>query len=201
MKEMWNQRYAAEEFVYGTEPNLFFKQELDKRVPGRILLPAEGEGRNAVYAAWLGWDVWAFDQSAEGQKKAYKLAAERNTSIRYDLCDIGDCSYPEAFFDVIALIFVHTPASVRQAFHRDLLRFLKPGGALILEGFSKEQLKYDSGGPREESMLFSVEELRTDFEPAILRELDRHLVQVDEGLHHRGDASVVRLIAVKRSGE
>ena len=85
MKDFWNQRYAEEEYAYGTEPNAFFKAQLDQRTPGRLLLPAEGEGRNAVYAAKKGWEVVAFDQSDAGQKKALKLAKETLVKFRLNL--------------------------------------------------------------------------------------------------------------------
>jgi 2-polyprenyl-3-methyl-5-hydroxy-6-metoxy-1,4-benzoquinol methylase len=198
MKSMWNQRYAAQEYVYGTEPNGFFRQELDKLEPGRILLPAEGEGRNAVYAAGCGWDVQAFDHSEEGRRKALRLASERKVTILYDLCDIESADYPEASFDVVALIFVHLPSEKRKAVLRRLTKFLKPGGTLILEGFSKEQLQFASGGPKDEDMLFSVAELEDDFADLMIMEISRHLLTIDEGSHHRGDASVVRLVARKQ---
>lgn len=198
MKSMWNQRYAAQEYVYGTEPNEFFRQELDKLEPGRILLPAEGEGRNAVYAAGCGWDVHAFDHSEEGQRKALRLASERKVTIRYDLYDFESADYPEAFFDVVALIFVHLPGEKRKAFFHRLIKFLKPGGTMILEGFSKEQLQFGSGGPKDEDMLFSVAELEDDFADLKIMEISKQLLTIDEGDHHRGDASVVRLVARKQ---
>ena len=83
MKDFWNQRYAEEEYAYGTEPNAFFKAQLDQRTPGRLLLPAEGEGRNAVYAALKGWDVVAFDQSESGKTKAMKLAHQAGVAVSY----------------------------------------------------------------------------------------------------------------------
>ena len=103
-KEMWDQRYAESEYVYGINPNEFFKQELDKLVPGKILLPAEGEGRNAVYAAEKGWVVSAFDQSEEGRKKSMLLAADRKVTIDYHIRDLETHDYPVDHFDAIALV-------------------------------------------------------------------------------------------------
>ena len=56
MKEFWDTRYAEIDFAYGKTPNTFFKDSIDKLTPGKLLLPADGEGRNAVYAATKGWD-------------------------------------------------------------------------------------------------------------------------------------------------
>ena len=192
---MWDQRYAETEYVYGTAPNDFFKQELDKLSPGRILLPAEGEGRNAVYAAERGWDVRAFDQSEEGRKKALKLAAERNVKIDYQLHDLEAIEFPENYFDAVALVFVHSPAVKRQLFHRNLARFLRPGGTLILVGFEKGQLQHDSGGPKDESMLFSAEELKEDFRDLKIVSAGQLETDISEGAFHSGTASVIRLVA------
>jgi len=196
-KEMWDQRYADEEYVYGTTPNEFFKQELDKLAPGKILIPAEGEGRNAVYAAENGWDVWAFDQSEEGMKKALRLASRRNVTIEYHLQDFETIECPDNYYDAIALVFVHSHQLKRQAIHRNLIRFLKPGGTLILIGYSKEQLHYGSGGPKEESMLFSLDEVKDDFSRLNIISLVKLETQMDEGNFHRGKASVIQLVVAK----
>jgi 2-polyprenyl-3-methyl-5-hydroxy-6-metoxy-1,4-benzoquinol methylase len=196
-KEMWDRRYADSEYVYETNPNEFFKQEIDKLVPGKILLPAEGEGRNAVYAAEKGWIVSAFDQSDEGRKKALHLATDRGVTIEYQIRNLETIGYPENHFDAIALVFVHTPGLKRQQIHRTLIRFLKPGGMVILTGFSKEQLQFSSGGPREESMLFSQQELKDDFSDLDVRSIEISVREVEEGDFHRGKASVIQMVAVK----
>ncbi|MBC7125591.1 MAG: class I SAM-dependent methyltransferase, partial [Bacteroidales bacterium] len=158
IKNKWDERYAQKEYVYGKKPNEFFKQELAKHKPGKILLPAEGEGRNAVYAAKLGWEVYAFDSSSEAIKKAQQLASENNVEIHYTLSSFEEVDYPDDFFDLIGLFYAHTLS--RSDNHKKLIRFLKPKGAIILEGFSKEQIHYNSGGPRKIEMLFSEEELQ-----------------------------------------
>lgn len=197
-KNMWDDRYSEPEYVYGTNPNEFFKQELDKLSPATILLPAEGEGRNAVYAAEHGWKVTAFDQSEEGMTKALRLATLRNVTIDYQLHDLATTEYPEGHFDVIALVFVHTPPQMRQTLHRKLMGFLKPGGTLILTGFSKEQLQFSSGGPKDATMLFSPDELREDFEDLLITSLQQQEVVIEEGEYHKGRASVVKMVGVLR---
>lgn len=197
MMNFWDERYAAEEYAYGTEPNLFFKQELETLKPGKILLPGEGEGRNAVYAARQGWQVLAFDSSAEGKKKAEKLAGCHQVSINYVIQNYDEIELPGSEFDCLALIYTHMPAAKRRECHRKLAASLKPGGTLILEGFSKEQIHNDTGGPRDEAMLFSEAELEADFSEfskLSIRQLD---LDIREGLYHNGKASVVQLVAVK----
>ncbi|MDR3653646.1 MAG: class I SAM-dependent methyltransferase [Paludibacter sp.] len=195
MTEIWNQRYAQEEFVYGLKPNEFYKEQLLKLKPGKILFPAEGEGRNAIFAALNGWDVVAFDSSSEAKKKAEKLAIENDVEIKYLISSMEEVEFEENSFDAIVLIFAHTEN--REENHRKLIRFLKPGGTLILEGFSKNQLSNNSGGPRNLAMLFSKDELETDFaglKNVIISELDTKL---EEGFLHNGNASVIRIVATK----
>ena len=194
---MWDRRYAESEYVYGTNPNEFFKQELDKLVPGKILLPAEGEGRNAVYAAEKGWIVSAFDQSEEGRKKALRLAASRDVTIDYQIRDLEALDYTPGYFDAIALVFVHTSSLKRKVIHQNLIKFLKPGGTLILIGYSKEQLQYNSGGPKEESMLFTEIELIEDFSELQINSIEKIETMIQEGDFHHGKASVIQMVAVK----
>ncbi|HNW74186.1 MAG TPA: class I SAM-dependent methyltransferase [Bacteroidales bacterium] len=198
-KEMWDSRYAAEEYVYGKDPNAFFKAEIDKLVPGTLLLPAEGEGRNAVYAAGKHWDVHALDQSVEGRKKAFSLALGAGVTIRYDLADLMSVDLPADHFDAIGLIFVHLPSPGRNPFHIRVSEWLKPGGTLILEGFSKEQIRFTSGGPRDPDMLFSTTDLQKDFSGLEILKLEQLETFHDEGAFHRGNSSVVRMVARKKS--
>lgn len=192
---MWDKRYAQSEYVYGLEPNVFFKETIDKLEPGKILLPAEGEGRNAVYAAVRGWDVVAFDSSVEAQKKALKLAKKNNVQIEYQQATYAQFQYKENTFDAIVLIFAHAPQ--RSQYHRNLLRFLKPGGILILEGFTKEQINKKTGGPQSVELLFSKEELLTDFQSLKNIRLEEKEVFLSEGMFHNGLASVIRLTGIK----
>lgn len=197
MKAFWNERYAAPEYAYGVQPNEYFKQELEKHAPGKLLMPAEGEGRNAVYAATLGWEVTAFDSSISGQTKALQLAEEKQVTIDYQVLDAFEVDFPEDSFDAIGLIYVHLPADFRQTFHRRILSWLKPGGQLILEGFGKEQMHYQSGGPRNPDMLFSVEMLREDFASLKNLEITETLTELREGLYHVGEAAVIRVTGEK----
>lgn len=197
MNEFWEARFGAQEYAYGKNPNAWLQEKLELLDSGKILFPAEGEGRNAVYAAAQGFETYAFDPSIEGKKKALALAKELQVSINYKTCSYQDAYYPENEFDAIVLVFAHMPPSKRREWHRKLTGFLKPGGIIILEGFSKDQLKYGTGGPPDIDMLFSEEELRVDFaglDPSVLL---KKVVSLDEGPFHQGEASVIRAIFKK----
>jgi len=158
---MWNERYAQKNYVYGKEPNQFFKQELDKIHAGSILLPAEGEGRNAVYAAANKWNVVAFDSSKEAYNKAQKLALEKKVHFTFFIDSFEHLIFPDNKFNAIGLFYAHV--SNRRKIHQRLISYLKKGGSIILEAFDKEQINYGTGGPKNIDLLFSVEELKEDF--------------------------------------
>jgi len=197
MKQFWNTRYDEAEYAYGTAPNVFFAQELQKLTPGKLLLPAEGEGRNAVFAAKLGWEVWAFDQSESGQNKALRLAQKEGVKLHYDIASAESVTYPEAHFDALGLVYAHFPPQFRQAWHRRFLAFLKPEGTVLLEGFHKTQLGKPSGGPKDAAMLFSEAELREDFEALSTLEVQKWEGTLHEGKYHEGEASVLQLVGKK----
>jgi len=198
MKEHWDERYASEDYIYGTEPNRWFAGHLRMLKAGRILLPAEGEGRNAVYAAATGWEVHAFDQSTEGQRKALKLAADKGVTIRYTTDTLEEMTGVDGLFDAIALIFVHIHEDQRPTVHRRLASMIRPGGMLILEAFSRKQLGNTSGGPRSEAMLYTAAMLEEDFAGMEITFSEEACIHLDEGPLHLGNAEVVRLLAVKK---
>lgn len=197
MSAFWNQRYAAEEFAYGIEPNLFFKNEIEKLNPGKVLFPAEGEGRNAVYAARLGWEVTAFDTSTEGKRKAELLALKHGVKINYLIAGYDDIYFQPETFDCLVLVYAHLPSEKREEYHRKMVSFVKTGGFVILEGFSQKQVNYNSGGPRDVNMLYTKTAIETDFK--LLSDLNAEEVEIelDEGLYHKGTASVIRLVGKK----
>lgn len=197
MNNFWNDRYSTEEYVYGVEPNKFVKENLDKLSPGEILFPAEGEGRNAVYAAKRDWKVTAFDPSIEGKKKALLLAEKNGVKIDYLIDSYETVSFEEERFDCIVLVFAHMHPLKRREYHQKLAKFLKPGGKLILEGFSKKQIENNSGGPRDIDMLFSEKELAEDFSSLSEVQITETDTNLDEGSFHQGKASVIRLTGTK----
>lgn len=208
MKEFWDERYKQATYVYGTEPNPFFKEQLDaikKKVGGHkpILLPADGEGRNGVYAATQGWEVTAFDLSTEAKHKALRLAREKRVELDYQSGSVDELPFQKDSFDVLALIFAHFPGEVKKRFNQRLATYVKPGGYVIFEAFSKGHLAYsaknpEAGGPKDETILYNTEEVEdhfSDFETLLLREKE---IEMDEGLYHRGKGLVIQFVGRKK---
>jgi SAM-dependent methyltransferase len=194
----WDQKYKREDFLYGHKPNQYFAEKLAQLSnKGTLLLPGEGEGRNALFAAKTDWQVTALDQSEEARNKALAMAQAQNVPLDYYLVDITAADLKDEYFDAIGLIYVHLPEYLRRAWHRILIKALKPGGHLILEGFSKNQLGKASGGPKDLSMLFDLEELKEDFKSLEIIDATEMIVNLEEGTGHSGEASVVRIFARK----
>ncbi len=192
----WDKRYAEEGLAYGDAPNEFLRRELDQLDPGSLLLPAEGEGRNAVWAAVNGWKVHAYDTSTIGRDKALGMARRRGVEIKYELRSVlDDADDIEGGFDAAGLVFLHLPARERRDAHRAVAQCLRPGGVLILEAFSSRQLEQGNGGPRDPELLYDVDDLRVDFSAMNILDLDEHTVELHEGRYHSGAACVIRLIA------
>jgi len=192
MKLMWNKRYASDEYIYGIHPNIFFKENIKDTKPGKILLPGEGEGRNAIYAAHLAWDVYAFDYSSQAKDKAIRLSEKNKVNIRYSVHSMIEAKYERYSFDMLAIIYAHELN--RSKSHKHLLKFIKPGGTVILEAFSKNQLGNNSGGPKDINMLYSISELKEDFAQLDNLDIWEEEIVLTEGMLHKGKASVIRLI-------
>ena len=193
MDDFWDKRYSDSEYAYGEEPNEYFRQKLELLKPGKLLLPAEGEGRNAVYAASKGWEVTAVDSSSEGQSKALNLALKKSVEIKYIVSPLEEFVFPENTFDAVALIYGHFKSDLRKQIHISILKSLKAEGHLIMEVFSKEQLQNPSGGPKNIDMLNSLDEIRSDFEQLKIIELKETTIDLKEGQYHKGEAKVIRL--------
>ncbi|MFB9055689.1 class I SAM-dependent methyltransferase [Mariniflexile ostreae] len=204
MKDMWDNRYRTDDYAYGIAPNVFFKNVLDHyQLKGNILLPAEGEGRNAVYAAKKGLEVTAFDISLEGQKKAFKLCIQEHVKIKYHVGDFFNLDAINHTYDATALIFAHFPPHLLSKYHKKIVELMRPHGMIILEGFSKKHLKLQKenpnvGGPNNIDMLFSKDSIRKDFLNFDIIQLEEKEVELIEGTFHNGLASVIRFIGIKK---
>jgi len=193
MKLFWDQRYAENETVYGWRPNSFFKLFIDMHKPGTLLLPAEGEGRNALYAARKGWQVDAFDFSKIARQKALEKAAMEGVQINYEIRNIEDFTAGKQY-DAVGLIFVHLPPNLRQSFHQEIYKSIKPGGFLVLEAFAKEQIHHESGGPRDEALLYDAPMLCDDFKFLHVLNCQQKNLHLNEGDYHKGEAAVLRMV-------
>ena len=198
----WDERYSKVEFAYGEAPNNYLKAQLTKLPIGKILFPAEGEGRNAVFAAKLGWSVSAFDISSEGKNKAIKLAEKNNVSIDYQVGVLETLDFESEQFDVIALIYAHFPANIKSLYHKTFDRLLKNNGIIVFEAFSKKHIDYVTanekvGGPKDIESLFSIDEIKSDFPNYEIIELVEQDIELNEGTYHNGIGSVIRFVGRK----
>ena len=200
MKGHWNDRYIENEAAYGKTPNVYFAKTLRELGKTRdltkmnILLPCDGEGRNAIYAAQLGLTVRSFDASEVGVKKSLKWAKEAGVTIQ-STCEDAFEFYPKEHYDVIGLIFAHMPSNLREEFHHKIESWLAPGGALILEGFHKEQLGRHSGGPKKEEMLFDAQMMKADFSKLECIQIEKTITEINEGEFHKGEAVTLQMKA------
>jgi SAM-dependent methyltransferase len=197
--DRWQGRYAAAEYVFGEAPNAFLasKKELLPK-SGRVLAVADGEGRNGVWLAEQGLDVLSLDFSPNGQAKAKALAAKRGATLSFELADVHEWTYPEAAFDVVVEIFTQfsDPAQRAQKW-AGMRRALKPGGLLLLEGYTPKQLEYGTGGPKQLDHLYTRALLMGAFGDLATVEIDEYDVHMSEGGGHSGMAAVIDLVARK----
>jgi SAM-dependent methyltransferase len=203
--QQWDERYKDTEFAYGKDPNQFFKEWLPEFEPGSILMPADGEGRNGVFAARLGWNVTSFDLSVEGQLKALQLARENGVTLEYIVGDLEQINFERETFDAIGLVYAHFSADKKTLFHKKLNESLRPGGTIILEAFSKSHLHFNKldpkvGGPKDIDMLYSKAEITADFENYEVLILEEEEILLNEGKYHIGKGSVIRFVGKKTAG-
>lgn len=193
--EFWNNRYACDDFVYGTEPNDFVAEVAARIPPGPVLCLAEGEGRNAVFLAACGHAVTAVDQSKVALGKAQKLAAARGVKIETVVADLATYQIAPGAWAGIVSVWAHLPPPLRQSVHAETAAGLGPGGVFVLEAYTPAQLAYDTGGPRSVEMLMTTAQLRGELaglEFEIIRELERDVI---EGGGHTGRGAVVQVLA------
>ena len=205
MKDFWDSRYKDEVYAYGETPNDYLKDKInDLNLSGSILLPCEGEGRNAVYCALKGLKVQSFDLSSEGKSKAIKLAQDNNVEINYSVGEFETHHLGTNAFDVVSLIYAHFPVNVREKYHHKLIECLKPSGVMIIEGFSKSNIDMiksnpNVGGPKNIEMLYSIDMIQNDFAELEIIELTEEIVKLNEGVYHNGEGAVVRFVGRKKS--
>lgn len=197
MRAMWEKRFSGKEYAYGSIPNRYFREKLNTLPAGKVLMICEGEGRNAVYAAFRGWKAFAMDYSNKGKVKAMSLAAMKGVHLEYDVSPVESFPFPAEEFDAVGLIFAHFEPVLRTYVHAQARKALKKGGSLIFEGFSKEQFGRDSGGPVDINTLYSIDDLRNDFAGFDFKECNYIETILNEGLLHIGMASVIRIFATK----
>jgi len=193
----WNKRFEGEDYLFGTEPNTYLREHAAHWRPGsRVLCVADGEGRNSVWLAARGLCVDAFDISEVGVAKARKLAESTGVSVEFSVSDSDAWAWPTGTYDGVAAIFVQfADPAMRERLFANMIRSLKVGGILVLQGYSPKQLEYKTGGPPLLSHLYTEEMLRAAFASTEILELRAYDADLTEGTRHRGQSALVGLVA------
>lgn len=194
---MWDKRYSSETYAYGTEPNKFLTEMYDKLPSGRVLCLGEGEGRNAVWLAELGYEVTAVDISEVGLLKARKLATSRGVTITTAHADLAEYEIEAGYWDAIVSIFCHLPPTLRKEVNRRCVEGLRPDGLFLLEAYTPMQLEYETGGPPSAEMMMDVQSLTTELSGLEFLHLQERVREVNEGVFHNGSGAVVQVLARK----
>jgi SAM-dependent methyltransferase len=193
----WNQRFAGEAFLFGTEPNEWLRAHADLWQPSqRVLCVADGEGRNSVWLARRGLQVQAFDLAAAGVAKARRLAQEHGVTVDFQVADCDDYAWPEAALDGVAAIFVQFADPVLRArLFANMAASLAPGGLLVLQGYTPKQLEFRTGGPPIASHLYTAPMLREAFAALEIVELREYEAELREGSGHLGHSALIGMVA------
>lgn len=200
-QDFWSDRYrtAGSTYLFGTEPNRFLAGQADLLKPGmRALSVADGEGRNAVWLAARGLDVTATDLSPVAIEKAEALASARGVKVDFVLADALAWTYPDDSFDLVVAVFIQFAAPDERArLFECLKRTLRPGGRIIVQGYTPEQLEYRTGGPSAVENLYTTALLREAFADFDVEWLEEYEDVLDEGSAHCGRSALIGMIAKK----
>jgi SAM-dependent methyltransferase len=196
----WNRRFGDEGYLFGTAPNSWLREHAKIWRPGqRILSVADGEGRNSVWLAGLGLVVDAFDVAEVGVAKARRLATTQGVAVNFAVSDCDAFPWPQDTYDGVAAIFVQfADPAMRERLFANINRCLKPGGALVLQGYTPKQLDYKTGGPPHASHMYTQSLLRDAFADLELAELREYEAELAEGSGHRGRSALIGLVARRR---
>lgn len=194
-QQMWNERFGSTEYVFGLEPNDFLREQATKLPRGRVLSLGEGEGRNAVWLATQGFDVWSVDLSPVGVDKTLKLAESHGVTVHASVGDLADYVIEPTTWDVIISIFAHTPPPIRKRIHRQVVSGLRHGGVYLLEAYTPSQIALGTGGPKDPSLMPTAELLADELSGLRFDRLLEVSRDVVEGTGHTGRAAVVQVIA------
>lgn len=197
---MWDKRYDQKEYVYGTEPNDFLVNMAHHLPPGRVLCLAEGEGRNAVFLAGLGYDITCVDSSEVGLTKARQLARTKQVELNIEVADLAHYTLTKHTYSGIVSIFAHLPPMLRAKVHSQVVNALLPGGILLLEAYTPDQLNYGTGGPPSAEMMMQLSNLRKELHGLHFLHSRELVREINEGSLHNGNGSVVQIVAKKPGG-
>ena len=196
----WDGIYAEPHYVFGTAPNVFLASQKAWLKPGqRALAVADGEGRNGVWLAEQGLDVLSVEYSAPAVEKAKKLAQERGVKLAFQVADALTWDWPVNAYDIVAAIFIQFASPAERALlFQHMQRALKPGGLLIMQGYTPKQVEYKTGGPPHAENMYTLDLLRTAFADMEIMHLTEHEAFIAEGTKHYGMSALIDLVARKQ---
>ncbi len=196
----WDARYDVPEFIFGTEPNAYLQQQIARLNAGQhVLAVADGEGRNGVWLAQQGLVVDAVDSSAVAQAKAQQLAKQRGVDVNFIHADLLNWNWGEARYDAVIAIFIQFATGAgRDAMFAGMKAATKPGGLMLLQGYTPRQLEYKTGGPLGIENMYTPGILRDYFYDWDILHLSEHDDEINEGAHHSGMSALIDMVARKR---
>jgi len=196
---IWDERYAGDDYLFGTEPSAFLLTQKHLLKSGMSCLAvADGEGRNGVWLAQQGLQVLSVEASPVAMAKAKKLAIQRKVSVSFELADLAHWQWGENRFDVVVAIFIQfAPPGMREQMFDHIKRCLNPGGVLLLRGYTPRQLEYKTGGPSQAENLYTESLLRDEFSDMEWLHFAEHDKEIREGAGHSGMSALIDIVARK----
>ncbi|MGE7881607.1 class I SAM-dependent methyltransferase [Bacillus sp. NPDC094077] len=198
MSNLWNDRYKSDEYFYGEEPNTFIQEQVFRLTNhNKVIAFAEGEGRNAVFLTRQGHEVTAIDYSEEGLEKTKKLAEKHNVNVHTKKVDLLADSLPANEFDAAIMVFGHFHTDNQKMIFNKMIHTIKPGGIIMIEVYSKKQLNYGTGGPKDIDMLYNPIDILTWCEGHEVIHFFNGEQERIEGKGHTGLAHVIQVVIRK----
>lgn len=200
---MWDQMFDKDDFVYGTQPSQFMVAQQDWLRAGQTALAiADGEGRNSVFMAEKGLQVTAMDSSQVGIAKAKKLAENRSVDVDFQHIDLREWDWQADRYDLVAAVFIQFAGpNFRSEIFAGMVKTLKPGGILLLHGYTPKQVSYGTGGPPVPELMYTQEMLANAFSETEILRLEEYETELQEGEGHSGMSALIDLVARKRQLE
>ncbi|WP_054300956.1 cyclopropane-fatty-acyl-phospholipid synthase family protein [Gemmobacter sp. LW-1] len=195
---MWDERYSAEGYLFGTEPAAFLPREAGVMPQGaRVLCLADGEGRNSVWLAGRGHRVTAMEQSPVALEKARALAEARGVTVDFRQSGIEDWDWSQPFDVVVGIFIQFASPPLRARIHQGIAQAVVPGGLVLLHGYAPRQVGYGTGGPSDPANMYRLEDLRADFAGWEVLRAGDYDAEISEGRGHSGRSALVDFIARK----
>jgi cyclopropane fatty-acyl-phospholipid synthase-like methyltransferase len=201
-RETWDARFSSDEYIFGTEPNVWLAQHADLFKTGmRVLAVADGEGRNSVWMAQQGLQVDAFDISPVGIEKAKKLSKQQGVEVNFSIHGVEDYPWTTGDYDAVVAIFIQfADPDTRATLFKRMKSALKPDGVILLQGYTPKQLEYKTGGPPNLSHLYTEDLLQDAFGDLDVSELTSYEQVLTEGTQHHGQSALIGLVARRPFG-